>query len=45
MAQKLNIEWPSDLTLQGQLAFPQPTHQSLLDVAEWRTKKNIKKLK
>lgn len=42
---KPKIEWPKNLTIQGQLTFPFPTKQSLLDVAEWRAKKSIPKPK
>lgn len=40
--QQVKIEWPKNLTIQGQLTFPLPTEQSLKDVVEWRQKKGIK---
>lgn len=39
------IEYPKNLTIQGQLAFPIKSEEEIAALAEWRTKKNIKKPK
>lgn len=40
-----NIDWPDNITAQGQLAFPLKSVEEIVALKEWREKKNFKKPK